>query len=407
MPFYIYQGIDKFGNKVRKTIESPNRDVLAENLLKQNFTILSVKEKKPGLDIGFIDEILKKSVKVKIYDLVMFLVQLSNMLSAGMTLPAALTTLAEQTDNKKLKSAVAEISEDIKQGRTFSESLEKHKDIFSSVFVNMVAAGETSGNLDEILSRLAGFTEHEAELGQKISSAMMYPMILMITGIIVVCFVVTTVIPPFAKIFMDAGVPLPLPTLMLFNLNLIIRATWIYLIIAAAAGWTAVKFFSKDPAVKIKIDSIKLNMPLWGDLLRKVTIARLSRTLSALLSSGVPMIQALEITEKTIDIAPLAAVIRDVAAAVGKGQNLSEPLRASRQFPPMTVHMIAVGEETGTIETMLNKIGDFYDMASDYAIKKMTSLLEPMFLVIIAVLVGFIFASILLPIFQMVKTLKH
>jgi len=406
MPLFTYHGIDRFGNKVRKTVESSSADALAENLQRQGFTILSLGEQKHGLNLDIIDDLLSKSTKIKIDELVMFLIQLSNMLSAGMTLPAALATLAEQTDNKRLRTAVSDISEEIKQGKTFSESLSKHRDIFSSVFINMVAAGETSGNLDEILSRLAGFTEHEAELKQKISSAMMYPMILMVTGIVVVCFIVTTVLPPFAKIFMDAGVPLPFPTKVLYYTNLLIRATWLYITVAAAGAWGAVKYFSRDQAVKVRVDMIKLKLPAIGNLLRTVAIARLSRTLSALLSSGVPLIQALEITEKTVDLAPLAAVIHDVAVAVGKGQNISEPLKASKQFPPMTVHMIAVGEETGTLETMLNKIADFYDLASDYAIKKMTALIEPLFLVIIATLVGFIFASILLPIFQMVKTLK-
>ena len=270
----------------------------------------------------------------------------------------------------------------------------------------MIAAGETAGNLDEILTRLAGFIEHEAEIKQKISSAMMYPIILIIMAVLVVCFVVTSVIPPFVKIFTDGGVPLPLPTQLLYSLNLFIRSSWYYVAAVGTAIWFGLKWWGGTPDGKFKIDSAKLKMPVWGDLLRKVAIARLSRTLSALLSSGIPMIQALEVTERTIDLAPIALVIKNVGEAVGKGENISSVLGLSKQFPPMPVHMIAVGEDTGTLETMLNKVADFYDLSSDYAIKKLTSLLEPLFLVIIGAIVAFIFASILLPIFSMVKTLK-
>ncbi len=407
MAEYSFQGMDKYGNTVRRTYDAQNRDSLAENLIKSGYTIISLSEKKNELNLDFIDSALRNMTKITTNDLVMVTIQLSNMLSAGMTLPASLSTLAQQTENKRMKVAISEISDEISQGKTFSEALAKHNDIFSNIFINMVAAGETSGNLDDILSRLAKFTEHEAELKQKISAAMMYPMILVIAGVTVVSFVTTTVIPPFVKIFSDAGVPLPLPTLILYDANLFIRGYWMFVIAGLAGVYIWLKQWAKNPAGKITIDNFKLRLPLWGDLLRKVEIARLSRTLSALLASGVPMIQALQVTEKTIDVEPIAVAIRNVSIAVGKGQSISGPLEASKQFPPMPVHMIAVGEETGTLEVMLNKIADFYDLATDYSIKKLTSLLEPIFLVVIAGLVGFIFASILLPIFNMVKTLKH
>lgn len=407
MPLFTYKIIDKNGKPVVKSMEAVSKEALANDLSGSGSTLISISEKKGNINLTFIDDVLKKMSKVRINDLVMLLIQLSNMLDAGMALPAALSTLAEQTENKKLKDAISDISDKIKQGKNFSESLAEHGDIFSSLFVNLVAAGETAGNLDAVLERLSKFIEHEAELKQKISGAMMYPMILIIAGLLVVSFVVTTMLPPFVKIFLDAGVPLPLPTKILYGLNLIIRAYWIHLIVFVIAARIAYNHWSKTPDGKMISDKFKLKLPVWGDLLKKVEIARLCRTLSALLSSGVPMLQAIAVTEKTIGLAPIASVIKEVGNAVSKGRDISSTLKGSEYFPPMPVHMIAVGEETGTLEVMLNKVADFYEIATDYAVKKLTTLLEPMFLVIIGGLVGFIFASILLPIFQMVKVLKQ
>lgn len=407
MPTFQFKGVDRNGNNVSSTLEAQNRELLAEQLVKSGHMILSIRENKQSSPLAVIDSFLEGMTKVKTNDLVMFTIQLSNMLDAGVPLPTSLSTLVEQTENPKLKKALVRITEEIRQGKTFSESLAKYKDIFSNLFINMVAAGEVSGNLDEVLTRLAQFTEHEQDLKQKISSAMMYPMILMIVGIAVVSFVVTSVLPPFVKIFQDSGVPIPLPTLMLYNLNLILRAAWLYMLIAAVGGWIAFKRWSLTTKGKMYIDEAKLKIPVLGDLILKVEISRLSRTLGALLSSGVPILQALQVTEKTIDVAPIARVVREVGSAVGKGKNLSGPLQESGYFPAMPVHMIAVGEETGTLEKMLNKVADFYELATDYAIRKLTAFVEPIALIIIGGLVGLIFASILLPIFNMVKTLKR
>jgi len=407
MPSFIFKGIDKNGASVTKTLEAQTRDLLAENLVRTGYTILSIAEKKQELSLAAIDTFLEGFTKVKTNDLVMFTIQLGNMLDAGVALPTSLSTLETQTENPKLKKAIAAMTGEIRQGKTFSEAMAKHRDIFSNLYINMIAAGEVSGNLDEVLARLAQFTEHEADLKQKLSAAMMYPMILMVAGIAVLAFVVTSMLPPFVKIFQESNVPLPLPTLMLYNLNLFIRAAWLYLIAGSVAAWFGIKRWGKTPAGKLYIDNLKLKIPVWGDLILKVEIARLSKTLGALLSSGVPILQALQVTEKTIDVAPIAQVIRDVGAAVGKGKTISGPLEESGYFPPMPVHMIAVGEETGTLEKMLIKVSDFYELATDYAVKKLTAFIEPVALVVIGGLVGLIFASILLPIFNMVKVLKH
>ncbi len=406
MAKFNYKGFDKQGKSLSGTIEAANQEAANDILRNNGYTITFLEERTGDIEIKFLEDFLKSFSKVKTNDLVMAIIQLANMLDAGIPLPTAISTLIEQTENKKLKTALIDINEEIKAGKTFSESLAKHKEIFSNLFINMVAAGETSGNLNDVLKRLSQFTEHEQELKQKISSAMTYPVILLIAGVLVLSFLITSFVPNFVKVFMDINLPLPLPTLLLYNLNLLIRASWLYIVGGLTATIIFVKRWAKTPQGKTKLDELKTKIPVWGDLSVKVEIARLTRTLAALLSSGVPMIQALQVTEKTIDLAPVANAIKNVTVAVSKGRTISESLKESKIFPPMPIHMIAIGEETGTLEIMLNKIADFYDLATDYAIKKLTALLEPMFLVIIGGMVGFIFASILLPIFSMTKMLN-
>jgi len=407
MPIYTYKARDEAGKLVTGSMEAANKDVLAVKLQKLKLTVISLKEKSEGFSLDSIDKFLSGFTRVKIDDLVMFDVQLSNMISAGISLPTSLMTLTEQIDNVRLRNAIAEVYEDIKGGATFSDSLKKHPDIFSNLFTNMIHAGEVAGNLDEILSRLASFAEHDAELKQRITTAMFYPMILAVAGSLVIILIIVTILPSFAKIFIDANVPLPLPTLILYNANLFIRAFWKYVIAAIVGLYLLLRWYKGTPNGKYAVDKILLNIPVWGKLIRHSTIARLTRTLASLISSGVPMLQALDVAEKTLDNAIISNVLKNVYSSVSKGETISKPLADSGEFPAMPVHMIAVGEETGALDIMLNKVADYYDMATDYSIKRITALLEPIFLVVIGGAVGFIFASILLPIFQMVKTLKH
>jgi len=407
MPIYTYKARDEAGKLVTGSMEAANKDVLAVKLQKLKLTVISLKEKSEGFSLDSIDKFLSGFTRVKIDDLVMFDVQLSNMISAGISLPTSLMTLTEQIDNVRLRNAIAEVYEDIKGGATFSDSLKKHPDIFSNLFTNMIHAGEVAGNLDEILSRLASFAEHDAELKQRITTAMFYPMILAVAGSLVIILIIVTILPSFAKIFIDANVPLPLPTLILYNANLFIRAFWKYVIAAIVGLYLLLRWYKGTPNGKYAVDKILLNIPVWGKLIRHSTIARLTRTLASLISSGVPMLQSLDVVEKTLDNAIMSNVLKNVYSSVSKGETISKPLADSGEFPAMPVHMIAVGEETGALDIMLNKVADYYDMATDYSIKRITALLEPIFLVVIGGAVGFIFASILLPIFQMVKTLKH
>jgi type IV pilus assembly protein PilC len=404
MPTYSYKAREESGKPIFGVMDAANKEILAIKLQKLKYTVTSITEKAVPFSI---DKFLQKFTRVKIGDLVMFNVQLSNMIGAGISLPSSLQTLSEQIENERLRAAVNDVYNEIKGGQTFSDALKKHPDIFPPIFTNMIRAGEVAGNLDDILNRLATFVEHESEMRQKITTALFYPMILAVFGTVVVVLIIVTILPSFAKIFIEGNVPLPMPTMVLYNLNLGIRAYWKHFIVAVTAFYFYFNWYKKTPTGKHFLDSAVLKVPVWGKLIRESTIARLTRTLASLISSGVPMLQALEVTEKTIDNAIISGVIKDVYSSVSKGETISEPLRKSGQFPAMPVHMIAVGEETGALDAMLNKVADFYDMATEYSIKRITSLIEPVFLVLLGGMVGFIFASILLPIFTMMKTIKH
>ena len=404
MPKYSYRARDESGKPVFGAMESPNSDILVSKLRKQKLFVTSVTEKTTTASI---DDFFMRFTKVKLNDLVMFNFQLSNMIGAGIPLPTALMSLIEQTENQRLKNAIIKINDDIKEGQTFSDALKKHPNIFPPLFINMVRAGEVAGNLEEILVRLSMFMERESELRSKITTALFYPVILAIVGTLVIILIIVTILPSFAKIFIESNVPLPLPTLVLYRANIYIRAYWKQTIAAIFAFYLLFGWYKKTASGKYYVDSAMLLLPVWGKVIRESTISRLSRTLGSLISTGVPMLQALEVTEQTIDNAIISRVLKKVYASVSKGETISAPLRESGQFPAMAIHMVAVGEETGALDTMLNKVADYFDLSTEYSVKKITALLEPMFLVVIGGAVGFIFASILLPIFNMVKTLHQ
>jgi len=385
-------------------MEATNADLLADKLTHLGYIVTSIKEQKGAM---VLDDLFIPLTRIRTDDMIMLSTQLAAMIGSGISLPNSLRILSDQIENKRLKKIIEEVNNDIKGGATFSDALRKHPEAFSTFFVNMIGAGETAGNLEEVLRRLAVFAEKEAELKQKVLTAMFYPLILIVVGICVVFFVITGVLPAFVKIFTEANVPLPLPTKVLFIANNLIRAYWLYMVFGILGSVLAVNYYKGTPGGRLAVDKWKLSIPVTGDIVRKVTIARMCRTLAALISSGVPMLRALQTLESTIDNSVMSNVIRNVYENVSKGESISEPLKASGEFTPMTVHMVAIGEETGALDALLNKVADYYELASDFSIRRLTTLLEPIFLVVIAGMVGFIFAAIILPIFRMVGTLRR
>lgn len=404
MPTYNYKARDAAGKAIRDTMEAAAKEELIDKLKKMGYMVTQVTEVQSGINMGsFFD----KFKPVRAEDMIMFYVQLSNMISAGISILASLGALDAQIVNKKLKECVGSVSRSVEGGDGFSQALARHPRIFPKLFVNMAKAGEASGQLDTILVRYADYFEKQEDLKQKIKGALFYPMILLIAGIAVTLFVVTFVIPQFVEIFAKAGIALPTPTLILFKVGTAIKHFWYLIILFFIALVFAVRAYVNTDRGRLKLDRLKLNMPILGPLYRKSSLSNFARTLGTLTASGVLILEALDITKEVIGNEVLSRVIGNVRHAVEKGEKMSELLKISKEFPPDAVQMIAVGEETGNLDGMLNKIADFYDMSLEYTIKKLTTIIEPLFLVIMGCLVGFIMASMLLPMFDMVKTIQR
>ena len=337
----------------------------------------------------------------------MFNLQLANMINAGITLLNSLNMLYKKTENSKFKEVIGDVARNVEMGNSFSESLARHPLVFSRLFVNMMKVAEATGQMDTMLTRLAEFTEQQADLREKIKGALFYPAILLCAGIVVTLFIVTFVIPQFSEIFIKSGIPLPWPTLMLYKTGMAIKSFWLWGVLFAGLTWLAFNYYIKTPVGRINFDKLKLRMPVLGGLHRKTVLARFARTLGTLAAGGVPILQSLDITREVLGNEVLASVLADVRKGVEKGEKIVDRLKTSPEFPQDMVQMIDVGEETGKLDKMLNKIADFYETAVAYAVKKLTTVLEPFFLVVMGGIIGAIMASMLLPMFDMMKILRR
>ena len=404
MAIFTYKARDTTGRAVSGNMEAASKTELIDKLRNMGYMPTKAIESKPGVE--FIT-ILDKLKRIKSDDMLMFYIQFSNMIGSGITILMALSTLAKQAENKMLRKTLEGVARQIEGGSTLSEAMALHTRIFSKLFVNMVKAGEASGNLDAVLMRYALFFERQEDMKQKVKGALFYPLILLSFGCFVMLFIVTFVIPKFAELYLKAGVRLPIPTLIVYNLGMLMKHYWYFMLAAAILIFLAIRQFAKMVKGIIFFDTLKLRLPIVGPLYKKVAVSRFARTLSTLVGSGVPILQSLDITKEVLGNEVLSRIVDNARVYVEKGERLSEPLRISGEFPLDVVQMIAVGEESGSLDTMLGKIADFYDMTVDYAIKKLTTIIEPVFLLIMGVMVGLIMASMLLPIFDMVKTLRH
>ena len=404
MPNYTYKARDGMGKPVKGIMSAASKDELVDKLHRMGYMTTSVVEAKSEIKI---ESFIEKLRPVSTEDMIMFYVQLSNMINAGIPILDSLKTLARQVDNRRLKTAIGEVSRSIEAGAHFSDALARYPHVFPKLFVSMVRAGEISGKLDMVSARYAEYFERQTDLKEKVKGALFYPLILLVAGVTVTLFIVTFVIPQFAVVFTKAGITLPLPTLILFKIGEGIKKFWHVGILSAIALWFGFKLYRNTQHGRLLIDRIKLKIPILGLLYRRSALSGFSRTLGTLTTSGVPILQSLDVTRDVVENEVLGRVITGARVSVEKGEKLSEFLKISNEFPPDVVQMVLVGEETGNLDTMLNKVADFYDMSVGYTIKKLTTALEPLFLLIMGGLVGFIMASMLLPIFDMIRVLRH
>jgi len=401
MPTFVYSAVDPTGKPVKGKIEADNQQLVLSKLHDQRYHVINVKEHK---SIGFGG--LSRFKKIKLQSIAVFSRQFATMINAGISIVRCLDILENQCKDEVLKPVIGQAMHDIKSGMSLTDALSKHPNVFSKLYVNMIRAAELGGILDEILDRLAGFLETEMEIRTKIKSAMMYPIIVLVFSVCLICVLFAFVLPKFKEIFVSMGVEMPPATRLLFDSSALFKSYW-YVPVAIVVGSVAfVRYIGKKPSGRYQIDAFKLRIPVIGDIIQKMAISRFARTFGTLVSSGVPMMRALEIVGETSGNAVIAKAVETARESVREGQKVSQPLAASGMFPTMVTHMIDVGEETGRLSEMLVKVSEFYDKEVDAAIKGLTSLIEPMLIVFMGMVVGFIAISVMGPIFKLVSSIS-
>jgi len=407
MPTFVYEVRDATGQLRRDTIEAQNVRVATARLQEQKMTVISIKEKASGAGADGLAGLLQKMRKVNEQALVVFSRQFATMINAGLAMVRCLDILSEQTEDKKLQQVLIQVRRDVEGGSTLSNALGKHPNVFSQLYVSMVKAGEMGGVLDEVLERLAGFMEKDFSLKKKVKSALTYPVVILVMALGIVFFLVTYILPTFVTLFEGMSLKLPLPTQILIGVTKGARNPMVLIPCALifGAGGFGLSQYVKTSAGKKQYDLLKLNIPIFGLLNKKVAISRFCRTLGTLLSSGVPIMQALEIVGRASGNEIISMTVGKVRESIREGESIASPLGASGMFPPMVTQMVAVGEETGNLDAMLSKIADFYDTEVDYMLSSLTSMLEPIMIVGMGGIVGFIVISVFLPLYQLIGNL--
>ena len=395
---FSYQARDAAGRIVTGTQDALNEDNAVTSLMSRGLMVLSLQRKSVA------SRRRKKVWTVKETDLVLFTRQLSTMIDAGISLVQALTALYEQCDKKRqrnLRHVISDITARVQGGETFHESIAKHPRVFNRLFTSMVKAGEHGGLLAEILDRLAGFLEDSARLRKKVKSAMTYPVVVISIAFAITTFLIVRVVPIFGEIFKDFGAKLPAPTQFLIDLSDFVRGEWYFLILGIGGTIFGLRAFLRSKRGKQLTDKWKLKLPVFGPLVHKICMSRFSRTFAQLIRSGVPILEVLDIVGGTSGNHVIETSIKSVSEDVEKGDNLSIALSKKSVFPPMLLRMVAAGEATGKIDTMLEKMADFWDEEIEAMLDALTSLIEPMLIVFLGVIVGGIVIAMFLPIFKL------
>jgi len=407
MPVFVYEARDATGQLRRDTIEAPNVRAATQKLQESRYTVINIKEKAVAGGQTDVMAWYQKLRKVNEQALTVFSRQFATMINAGLAMVRCLDILSEQTEDKKLQQTLIQVRRDVEGGSTLSNALAKHPNIFSTLYTSMVKAGEMGGVLDEVLERLANFMEKDFSLKKKVKSALTYPMVILVMALGIVFFLVTYILPTFVSLFEGMNLTLPLPTKILIMITKGAKNPWIVFpfIGLMVLGGFALNRYIQTPFGRKQYDLLRLNIPVFGLLNKKVAISRFCRTLGTLLSSGVPIMQALEIVGKASGNEIIAITVGKVRESIREGESIASPLGASGMFPPMVTQMVAVGEETGNLDAMLSKISDFYDTEVEYMLASLTSMLEPIMIVGMGGIVGFIVISVFLPLYQLIGSM--
>ncbi len=401
MPLYQWEGRTAQGKVLKGEMEAANLEAVFARLRSQRIQPNPghVKEKGKGLSKEI--NIPGLGPKVRPHDVMIFTRQFSTMIDAGLPIVQSLDVLTEQTDNKALKDTIRAVRKDVAGGSTLADALSKHPKAFDDLYVNMVRAGEAGGVLNTILNRIALFIEKANKLKKKVKGAMIYPATIVTVAVGVVTILLLYVIPVFAELYGGMGKALPAPTQITINLSNWFRANFLYLTAGVILIAVGIQMYYKTAQGRMVIDGIMLKMPIIGDLLRKVAVARFSQNMSILLASGVPILDGLAITARTAGNKVIEKAIMEARISISEGKTVAEPLEKSGVFPPMVCQMVAIGENTGALDSMLKRVGDFYEDEVDNSVANLTALMEPMIMIILGIVLGGLVISMYLPIFQL------
>jgi type IV pilus assembly protein PilC len=396
---FKWEGTTKSGQSMKGEMEAPNEGAVQSQLRRQGISPGKVKEAGKGFDMEI--KIPGFEPKVTTKDIVIFTRQFATMIDAGLPLVQCLDILSKQQENKTFKTVLLQVKEDVESGSTFADALKKHPKAFDSLYVNLVAAGEIGGILDTILNRLAAYIEKALKLRKQVKSAMTYPATIVGIAVLVIAVILVFVIPQFQSMFEGMGSQLPLPTRVVIWLSDALQR-YVFLILGGgyAILWTLKRIY-RTPKGCLFFDALFLKLPVMGTLVRKVSVAKFTRTLGTMISSGVPILDGLDIVAKTAGNKVVEKAIYKVAQSISEGKTIAEPLAESGVFPSMVCQMIAVGEQSGSIDTMLNKVADFYDDEVDDAVGNLTAMMEPLLMVFLGTTVGGLVIAMYMPIFAM------
>ncbi len=411
MPSYEYQVKDKTGKDIQGVLEAEDTTELVRQLKSQGYLVVRIQEVKKAASILTVERTPVKKTggkggSVKLDDLVVFARQMATLVAAGIPLVQSLDILADQVDKQKFRLVLKRMHVDVQSGKSFSEAMQLHLKVFSMLFIHMVRAGEMSGRLEEILDRVAHYFEKSSALQKKVKAALMYPTAVSAMAFGITFFMLAFIIPKFATIFDGLGAKLPAPTLLLISVSRYLSVHWWWILSLLGGGIFLFTRIIRMPWGRLAWDSLTLRMPIFGTIILKVAVSKFARTLSTLVRSGVSILAALEIVSKTSGNARIEKIIVDLMASVTRGETIAGPLEKSGIFPSMVVRMIAIGEETGELEEMLNKIADFYDAQVDTAVSGLTSLIEPLIIAFLGIVIGGIVIALFLPILTLTQSIK-
>ncbi|MFD1018916.1 type II secretion system F family protein [Thalassobacillus hwangdonensis] len=401
MAYFTYQGRDRVGKQAKGRVKADSKKEAIEQLKGQGVSISGIKE----LDSVFYQDIqIGSGVKPK--DFVIYLRQFATLIKAGIPLVQTTYILAEQTNSKALKHALNDIGANLESGKAFSDAAANHPKVFSNLFVNMFRAGEAGGKLEEILERLASYYEKQYDTRQKVISALTYPVIVGVIALVIVCFLLAFVVPRFASMFDSLGGELPFITQMTLELSGFVQSFWYIVMLIPVALLVVFKLVSKEEKFQHTFDQVKLKIPVFGGLIQKAALVRMMSTLSSLLNSSVPILQSLHITEKVVENKVVEKAIKDSYSSLERGDSLSDPLSKHKIFPPLVIQMVAVGEKTGSLDYMLERVASFYESELEYTTERLKTLIEPLMILFLAILVGGIVAAIAIPMFSIFDSVQ-